>query len=85
MELADEELLVFGDPRAGTLLMRSDPEVGYELPIRMLVRDVGGEAEIAYRPVSELSKSYKLDEQGEVLERIEGLLGELAREARGAT
>jgi|SRR5438445_13709675 len=85
LELADEEVLVFGDPRVGTLLMQSDPEVGYELPIRMLVRDVGGEAQIAYRPASELSKSYRLDERGEVLERIEGVLAELAHEARGRT
>jgi uncharacterized protein (DUF302 family) len=33
----DEELLVFGDPRVGTLLMQADPTIGYELPLRALV------------------------------------------------
>jgi len=85
LELADEEVLVFGDPRVGTLLMQADPEVGYDLPLRMLVRDVGGEAEVAYRRVSELAVSYALGEQGEVLERIEGLLEQLAQEAAAST
>lgn len=33
LELADEELPIFGDPRRGTLLMQDDPEIGYELPL----------------------------------------------------
>src|SRR5205823_5469473 len=36
-ELADEEVVLFGNPRAGTPLMRSDPRIGVELPLRMLV------------------------------------------------
>ena len=32
LELADEELVIFGDPRAGTPLMQANPEIGYELP-----------------------------------------------------
>jgi uncharacterized protein (DUF302 family) len=37
MELADEVVVVFGNPRAGTLLMQQDPRVGIELPLRLLV------------------------------------------------
>src|ERR1700683_2553911 len=39
MDLRDEELLVFGDPRAGTPLMQEDPAIGYELPLRVLIWD----------------------------------------------
>ena len=47
MELAAEELVVFGNPRAGTPLMQSDPRIGIELPLRMLVWEdgVGAHAE----------------------------------------
>jgi uncharacterized protein (DUF302 family) len=81
LELADEEVLIFGDPRVGTLLMQSDPEVGYDLPLRVLVRDAAGETAIEYRPVAEAAKSYDLGDQDAVIERIDGLLAQLAAEA----
>jgi uncharacterized protein (DUF302 family) len=37
LELPDEEVIVFGNPRAGTLLMQADPRIGIELPLRILV------------------------------------------------
>lgn len=39
LELADEELVIFGDPRVGTLLMQRDAAIGYELPLRLLIWD----------------------------------------------
>ena len=36
LELASEEVVAFGNPRAGTPLMQSDPRVGIELPLRIL-------------------------------------------------
>ena len=84
LELADEEVLVFGDPRVGTLLMQADPDVGYELPLRMLVREVDGTTTIAYRPVRELDGHYGLAARADVLERIETLLRQLADEAAAA-
>jgi uncharacterized protein (DUF302 family) len=84
LELADEEVLIFGDPRVGTLLMQADPAVGYELPLRMLVRAAEGTATISYRPVRELADSYELARRADVLERIEALLAALAEEAAAA-
>jgi uncharacterized protein (DUF302 family) len=38
LELDDEEvLLVFGSPSVGTALMQADLQVGYDLPLRMLI------------------------------------------------
>src|SRR5436190_23099123 len=48
LKLPDEELLIFGDPKAGTLLMQIDPTFGYEPPLRLLVWDVGGQTMIGY-------------------------------------
>ena len=33
MDLPDEVVIVFGNPRAGTALMQADPRVGIELPL----------------------------------------------------
>jgi uncharacterized protein (DUF302 family) len=84
LELADEQLLVFGDPRVGTLLMQEDASVGYELPLRLLVWDDGGATRIGWRPVTKLAGEYGVSARAEVLERIEGLLEQLVAEATAA-
>jgi uncharacterized protein (DUF302 family) len=81
LELPDEELLIFGDPRVGTLLMQADAGVGYELPLRLLVWDADGQTTIGWRPPAELGDQYRLDERSEVLQRIEGLLEQLVAES----
>jgi uncharacterized protein (DUF302 family) len=78
LELADEEVLIFGSPRAGTPLMKSDATIGYELPLRMLVWDHGGETRIAYRPARELKDSYRVADHAEILDGMDGLLQDLA-------
>lgn len=84
LELADEELLIFGDPRAGTLLMQSDPEVGYELPLRVLVWDAGGQTKVGCRAPMELAEGYAVADREEVLGRMAALLGELIAEITSA-
>jgi uncharacterized protein (DUF302 family) len=81
LELSDEELLIFGDPRAGTLLMQADQEVGYELPLRLLVWDAAGGTRIGYRAPGELVERYDVESRPEVLNRMGVLLEELVAEA----
>jgi uncharacterized protein (DUF302 family) len=84
LELADEQVVVFGNPRAGTPLMQSDPRIGVELPLRILVwADTDG-AMLGYRDPRELGGAYDVAaEQQPILEQMAGLLGELADEAAG--
>jgi beta-galactosidase len=81
LALPDEELLIFGDPRAGTLLMQADPEVGYELPLHVLVWEAGGGTRIGYRHPIELRERYDVEARAEVLDRMGALLEELVAEA----
>ncbi len=81
LELADEELLIFGDPRTGTPLMQGDPTVGYELPLRVLVWDGGGQTRIVYRPPTDLAEDYTVSEHAEILSRMTGLLEQLVAES----
>jgi len=84
LELADEQVLIFGDPRVGTLLMQEDPAIGYELPLRLLVWDDAGHTRIGYRPPSELGADYKVAGNAEVLERMDGLMDQLVAEGIGS-
>jgi uncharacterized protein (DUF302 family) len=84
LELAGEELLVFGDPRAGTPLIQADPEIGYELPLRVLVWDAGGQTRVGYRRPGEVAERYGVAEQKELLGRMDGLLEALVAESASA-
>jgi uncharacterized protein (DUF302 family) len=77
LELPDEEVLIFGDPRAGTLLMQADPKVGYELPLRVLAWDAQGRTLVAYRSPGELGERYEVGECAELIERMTVMLEEL--------
>ena len=81
LELADEELVIFGDPRAGTPLMQADAAVGYDLPLRLLIWDASGQTMIGYRRPTELANDFALSGQLETLGRMETLLEQLVAEA----
>lgn len=74
LELADEEVLIFGDPRVGTQLMASDPRIGYELPLRLLVWDAGGQTMIGFQPPPRLADAYDVAGHAGVLEAMHKLL-----------
>jgi uncharacterized protein (DUF302 family) len=80
MDLADEEVVVFGNPRAGTPLMQSDPRIGVELPLRMVVWADAEGALLGYRDPRELAADYDVAQQESTLERMATLLAELSRE-----
>jgi uncharacterized protein (DUF302 family) len=75
LELDPELVLVFGNPRAGTQLMVDDPEIGIELPLRVLVYDRGGVVTVAYHDPHELSGAEQ------TLDAMAGLLSALVDEA----
>ena len=81
MELAAETVVVFGNPRAGTPLMQSDPRIGIELPLRILVWNSDGTTMIAYNDPRELPNVYDVSEHAPTLEAMAALLADLAHEA----
>ena len=81
LTLANEELVIFGDPRTGTSLMQADPTIGYELPLRLLVWDAGGQTKIGYRRPTELAGGFAVAAQLETIRRMENLLQLLTAES----
>jgi uncharacterized protein (DUF302 family) len=84
LEMADEEVVLFGSPKVGTPLMQADPRIGIELPLRMLVWAEGGDVFVAYNDPRELRSSYAVAGDAATLEAMATLLKALAAaSARG--
>jgi uncharacterized protein (DUF302 family) len=82
LDLQDEIVLLFGNPRAGTLLMQSDPRIGIELPLRILIWTDASGVQLGYRDPRELGERYVAAAEHEpILERMAILLESLVDDA----
>ena len=85
LELASEEVVVFGNPRAGTPVMQSDPRVGIELPLRILAWEDEEGALLGYRDPRELARDYDVGENRDALEAMASLLDALVTAATSSS
>jgi uncharacterized protein (DUF302 family) len=85
LDLADEVVVLFGNPRAGTPLMQADPQIGIELPLRILVWAQGDQAVVGYNDPRILAGSYNLATQAATLDAMSSLLQALANDAVAQT
>ena len=69
LTLSDEEVVIFGSPKAGTPLMQEDPRIGIELPLRMLIWSDGDSAMIGYNDPRDLAHRYSVAGHAEHLSR----------------
>jgi len=62
MELRPTEVLIFGNPKAGTPLMQVVPTIGIDLPLRALVwQDNDGKTWLAYNDPTWLAERHGAD------------------------
>lgn len=78
--LADEEVLIFGNPKLGTPLMQADPRIGLDLPVKVLVWDDHGTTKIAFLDPAKLATWYGIDATNPTLVKIRGVLEMLTKE-----
>ncbi len=76
MSLADEEVLVFGDPKVGTYLMQECPAIGIELPLRIVIWH-DGSTWVGYRDPKDLLQQYELTEHKGVIEKMSAFMAAL--------
>lgn len=63
MEMSPSEVLIFGNPKAGTRIMLRDPAAGLDLPLRVLVhQDSEGKTWLSYHAPEALKQDYALAE-----------------------
>jgi uncharacterized protein (DUF302 family) len=83
LELSEEVVMLFGNPRAGTPLMQSDPRIGIELPLRVLVWQEREGVELGYKDPLESAGDYDVANHDAALTAMATLLSELVNEVAG--
>jgi uncharacterized protein (DUF302 family) len=85
MELRPTEVLLFGNPRAGTPLMQADQTIGIDLPLKLLVwADGAGKVWLAYNDPVWLGARHGLPPgEGERLKAMAAALHAIAMAAAG--
>ncbi len=81
LELANEEVFIIGNPKAGTALMQTDPRIGIELPLRILAWEDEDGALLGYNDPREFAERYSVEPQAATLQAMADLLAELTSEA----
>ena len=61
MVLEAQNVIIFGNPKAGTLLMQADAQIGYDLPLRIMVRSEQGKTVVEYRDPKQYETMYQLE------------------------
>ncbi len=81
LDMNDAEVLIFGNPKGGTMIMKLDPAAGLDLPLRVLVyADNEGKTWLSYHNPQTLKNSYDV-EKSPVIDKIEGGLAKLTAKA----
>src|ERR1700704_5719094 len=61
LTLRPTQLIIFGDPKAGTVLMNASPSVAIDLPLKALIwEDAGGKAQVSYNSPGYLQRRHSL-------------------------
>jgi len=61
MKMNEAEVLIFGNPKAGTVLMKKDPATALDLPLKVAVyKDDDGKVWLSYRNPQDLLADYNL-------------------------
>ncbi len=82
-QLADSQLLIFGNPKLGTPLMQEQPLMGLDLPMKALAwKDAKGQVWLSYLKPSVLQKRHELKNSA-VIEKMTGALDGLTSKAAG--
>ena len=75
MKLGESQEIIFGNPKAGTLLMQANATVGLDLPLRVLVyKDSDKKVKIAYRNGSWIKQEHELKDS-KVIRKIDKAMG----------
>ena len=79
LELHPTELIIFGNPKIGTILMQDQQACGIDLPVKILVwEDASGKVWLSYNTLSNLKTKHQLTEKSNgILQKIEGVVAEI--------
>ena len=85
LELRPTEVLIFGNPAAGTLLMQNTRSIGIDLPLKVLVsQDENATTWISYQDIGSLAKRHGLTPNVQpTVDKMASLIKVVVEEAAG--
>lgn len=82
VELRETELIIFGNPKVGSPLMKCQQSVAIDLPQKALIwKDSEGKVWISYNNPKYLNKRHNISNCDEVISKIEKALAGIAKAA----
>jgi uncharacterized protein (DUF302 family) len=77
-------LFIFGNPKAGTVLMKCGQTVGIDLPLKILIwEDDSGLVKLSYNDPQYIVDRHSINDCGQVLGNMKGALKKIADKATG--
>lgn len=78
IDLAPNQVLIFGNPNIGSPIFAENPAAGLDLPIRVVVyEDASGQTIVSYHDPAELANSFGLSPDMKSFQMMAGALGKL--------
>jgi uncharacterized protein (DUF302 family) len=71
--LNNTKLILFGNPKVGTLLMQDDQKLGYELPLRVAIWENDEGVFVGGKLVSEIVKEYDI-RKAEIVKKMDEVI-----------
>lgn len=76
LELRPTQVVIFGNPKIGTLLMQSNQTAGIDLPLKLLAwEDADGQVWIAYNDPGYLVQRHNISDRDPVVAKMRKALG----------
>ncbi|MCE3047724.1 DUF302 domain-containing protein [Helicobacter kayseriensis] len=80
LKLDPTVVVVFGNPKAGTLLMQENQAIGLELPLRIAVYQKEGKVFVSAIDIQELAQRYQIKNQ-KLIEKIKQMMQAILRDS----
>lgn len=85
LEMRPTEVLLFGNPKLGTPLMQSNPEIAIDLPMKMVAwQAADGKVYVGYTAPEKLKARYGIKDRDDLFKTMAAALLGFAEEAAGA-
>ena len=81
LKLRPEKVIMFGSPLVGTHLIEENPDIGLELPSKVLVYQENNLVYVVHADYDDLKEAYHLTRSSEFVNKLASLVADLDRYA----